>query len=75
MKNGRPCPKCSSSDVVRVPGEIGVYGHGNNIPVGIASRIPVTRYVCSECGFCEEWVEDPLGIRQIARKYEADSGE
>lgn len=31
MKNTNKCPKCGSSDIIKVPGFAGAYGNGNNI--------------------------------------------
>ena len=59
MKNRKICPKCNSTDLIRVPGKAGAYGVGNNIMVGatIFSAINVNRYVCCTCGFSEEWID------------------
>ncbi len=62
MKNNKICPKCKSNDIIRVNGGTGAYGAGNNIPTGrngITSRahISVNRYICRNCGYCEEWID------------------
>lgn len=59
MKNTNKCPKCGSIHIIKVPGHAGAYGTGNNIMVGmtIKSAVPVDRYLCTECGFSEEWVD------------------
>lgn len=71
MKNKNTCPKCGSNDILLVPGEVGVYGTGNNIMTGmtIASGVPVNRYICCDCGFTEEWInlED---VPKIKKKYD-----
>ena len=48
-----------SSDIIKVPSHAGAYGSGNNIMVGmtIKSPVPVDRYLCTKCGFSEEWVD------------------
>ncbi len=58
MKNSRQCPKCGDNNVFIVEGYHGGYGSGNNIEVGMTalSSVPVDRYVCSKCGFSEEWI-------------------
>ncbi|MDF7801952.1 hypothetical protein P4C99_20925 [Pontiellaceae bacterium B1224] len=63
------CPKCSSSDVIRIPGRKD--SHGNNILIGmtIRSSIKVTRYLCGGCGFSEEWIDDAKDIEIIKAKY------
>lgn len=70
MKNTNKCPKCGSSDIIKVPGHAGAYGSGNNIMVGITikSAVPVDRYLCADCGYSEEWV-DIHNIDKIKKKF------
>lgn len=70
MKNTNKCPKCGSSHIIKVPGHAGAYGSGNNIMVGmtIKSAVPVDRYLCTECGFSEEWV-DLDKIDKVEKKF------
>jgi predicted nucleic-acid-binding Zn-ribbon protein len=58
MKNTNTCPKCGSHDIIKIDGSVRYYGAGNNIMTGLTrlSAVPVNRYVCSECGFSEEWI-------------------
>ncbi|MCD4826070.1 MAG: hypothetical protein K8S55_15880 [Phycisphaerae bacterium] len=71
MKNTKTCPKCESTDLVRIPGSVGVYGVGNNITVGLTafSSVKVTRFLCCDCGFSEEWVEGQKYLDRIRKKY------
>ena len=60
MKNTKRCPVCGSSDVVRVPDGAHRY-LANSICITrfpVVKRIPVARYVCIECGYLENWVEN-----------------
>ncbi len=59
MKTSKICPKCGSSDIIRIDGYSGAYGSGNNIQVGfsIFSAVNVNRYICCACGFTEEWID------------------
>ena len=70
MKKTGKCPKCGSSDVLRVEGKAGAYGSGNNIMTGmtIFSAVLVHRYVCGNCGYSEEWI-DKEDIRQLKDKF------
>lgn len=70
MKNTNKCPKCGSSDIIKVPGYAGAYGSGNNIMVGmtINSAVPVDRYLCASCGYSEEWVNTD-NIDKIKKKF------
>ena len=58
LKNTGTCPKCAGDELLRIPGQAGPFGAGNNIPVGatIFSAVKVLRYVCTTCGFSEEWL-------------------
>ena len=69
MRKG--CPKCESKKIMRIPGNVGMYGSGNNIPAGmtIASCIKVTRYLCADCGFSEEWITNTEDLRKLKKKY------
>lgn len=70
MKNSRICPKCVGTDIVYIKGRCGAYGSGNNILVGmtIFSAIPVNRYVCMQCGYLEEWI-DQEDLHKLKEKY------
>ena len=60
MKNTKRCPVCGSTDVIRVPDDAHRY-LSNGIFLTRAlmvKRIPVARYVCCECGYVENWVEN-----------------
>ena len=59
MKINRICPKCNSSDLVRIDGYTGAHGTGNNVMTGntIFSTVNVNRYICCRCGFTEEWID------------------
>lgn len=70
MRTQGKCSKCDCSDVLRVPGEIGVLG-GSSIRVGstVFSAVPVTRFVCAACGYVEEWVDNAVNLSSLARQY------
>lgn len=71
MKNNGICPKCTSQDILKIPGKAGPYGSGNNIMVGstIFSAVKVNRYLCCRCGYSEEWI-DKEDIPQLKKKYQ-----
>jgi hypothetical protein len=71
MKNGKSCPKCNSKDILRIEGAVGAFGAGDNIPAGktIFSYVKVTRYLCSSCGFIEEWIDSTEGLQTLKTKY------
>lgn len=74
MKNTSLCPKCNSSDIVRINGYAGAYGAGNNVMLGatIFSAVNVNRYVCCTCGFTEEWIDknDLSKVKNSAKAIE-----
>lgn len=71
MKHSKTCPKCASTDIIRIEGHAGAYGTGNNIPAGwsIFSAVPVTRYVCCRCGFSEEWIEGEDRLARLRARF------
>ena len=47
MKNRKICPKCNSTDIIKVPGKAGAYGVGNNIQTGwiISVAVPLSSLI------------------------------
>jgi hypothetical protein len=74
MRRSGQCPKCQSKDLIRIPGQVGAYGSGNNIMVGwmTYSAVKVTRFVCVGCGFSEEWIESSEDRAKLYEKFGAD---
>lgn len=72
MKNTNNCYKCNGRKVIKVPGKRHRSPGDNAIPVGWlhAGTIPVTRYVCCQCGYSEEWIEDPKHIKKLEESYD-----
>ena len=70
MKKSGKCPKCGCEEIIFILGYNGPYGAGNNIRVGLTtmSSVLVNRYVCSECGYSEEWI-DKVDIDKLKKKY------
>lgn len=68
MKNSVTCPKCNSNNIIKIPGKVGSYGSGNNISFGFTS-VKVTRYLCCDCGYSEEWIDSKQDIEKLKRKY------
>lgn len=72
MKNEKVCPKCTSSEILRLPGIVHFRGAGNNIHRGSIFNengfgVLVTRYVCAICGFSEEWIDDKQDVEKIKK--------
>ena len=72
MKNTKTCPKCNSTDIVRMDGYCGAYGSGSNILTGKStfSAVNVNRYICCKCGFIEEWI-DQEDIQKVKNSKKA----
>jgi len=72
MKTSKTCSKCKSTDILRIPGDIRAFGTGNNILVGgilLLRFVRVTRYVCGNCGFSEEWIDAPEDIAKLREVF------
>jgi hypothetical protein len=45
------------------------YGAGNTIVIGVLSAVAVTRFVCSRCGYAEEWIESDAELEKLRKTY------
>ena len=71
MRNSHSCPKCRSTETLRILGRPGRAGI-DNIFLGatiFAGVVLVTRYVCASCGFSEEWVDERADLEKLRSKY------
>jgi len=71
MKNTGKCPKCGSDTVIRVPDDAHRY-LANSICItrlATVKRIPVVRYVCRDCGYVEDWVENRHEREEIQKAW------
>jgi hypothetical protein len=57
------------SIVMPIPGEIGAYPSGNSIQVGGGSPIPITRQLCGNCGYIEEWLDSEVNLQYIKQGF------
>ena len=70
MKNNNKCPKCGSSKIIIVPGKKVPPESGRVIMIGstgLSSAI-FDRYICSECGYSEEYF-DKDNIDKLLNKF------
>lgn len=68
MKNTKCCPKCHSGNIIRIPDNQNRHASGNNIytsTMTLVGKIPVIRYVCGDCGYVENWVENRHELEKI----------
>lgn len=69
MKNTYTCPKCASHDIIRVPGPAS-HGYTQNVvPKSFFTKANVDRYICSVCGFTEEWIAKEKDLAALKKKY------
>lgn len=69
MKHSQMCPKCDSYDILKIKGGSTWTGYQNYIIGTMTKMVLVTRYLCANCGFSEEWVEDPKGLEILKKKH------
>lgn len=72
MKNTSCCPKCHLENIVRVPDNPARYASGNNIyttHMTLFGKVPVIRYVCCNCGYVENWVENQHELNEIKKAF------
>lgn len=76
MKNHQVCPKCTSTNLIFIPGQAGTNGLGNHIQLGktILSVVKLHRWVCGDCGYSEEWL-DPQDLPKLKAKFGSISSE
>jgi len=57
--------KCNSTSIYYVPG--GLMENQNYAAVGsfLPQRFRIARYVCTECGYTEEWVDLPDDLETV----------
>lgn len=70
--NTKSCPKCGSTDIVRIPDNPNRHASGNNIYTStytLFGKIPVIRYVCCSCGYAENWVENEEELEEIRKTF------
>lgn len=72
----KQCAKCDSDNLIFVEAIRGSFGSGNVIPLSglfIFDSVKVDRYVCTSCGFCEEWITNPEDRAHLRRWYQPGS--
>lgn len=69
MKQTKTCPKCGCTELLRVEDAVG--DRSINLVLGWFSAVPVTRYVCCNCGYVESWVDQQY-LSDIRKQYEKE---
>ena len=68
MKFSACCPKCQNSEIDVIEG--GAFkGNMYNILTFGLTTVYLTRYVCTVCGFTENYVDDAKDLQKIKEKF------
>lgn len=73
MKKTGKCPKCGSTKIYKI--EHDSIQPREFVEVGILRLIQITRHICTECGYVEEWVEPPPRLKELVEKQRPDTPE
>lgn len=68
MRNYGKCLKCGANNIARVEGNVNADGTGNYISLGLIKTALITRYICLNCGFSEEYIEGH-SLDKLRSKY------
>ena len=68
MKYSYCCPKCQNSDIAIIEGGAFKGNIYNTVTFGLTT-IYLTRYVCTNCGFTENYIDDVKDLQKIKDKY------
>lgn len=75
MKNGNPCPKCGRRKILYVPGgRLENQNHAAITGLLFGTVFRIARYVCTDCGFSEEWVDLKDDMEKVRTLYAERSG-
>ncbi|MGI4791398.1 MAG: hypothetical protein ACRYFS_21430 [Janthinobacterium lividum] len=67
MKTSQLCPKCQSQEIYRIPGNLWSKADPRVQTGWLRSEaVHVTRYLCGQCGYIEEWISDQNSLQALA---------
>lgn len=70
MKKSNKCPKCDSTKIITL--DHGSIDSRSFATIGVFRIIGVKRYVCTECGYIEEWIDPPARFSELAQTTRID---
>ena len=70
MKSKNLCPKCGGSNILRI--EDGRDSTGVSLYLGFMNWTPVARYVCTDCGYVESWVNEQF-LPELTEQLEKEN--
>ena len=65
MKSSGVCPKCSATKIAVIPSELGT---SNAIKIAMFGFAKLTRYICTSCGYMEQYVADDKALQKLRRR-------
>jgi predicted nucleic-acid-binding Zn-ribbon protein len=65
MKSDGVCPKCSSKQIIKIPSELGTF---NVIKIDMFKFANLTRYICTSCGYMEQYISDDSSLSKLRQK-------
>jgi ribosomal protein S27AE len=70
-KQKNKCAKCSSPELLSIPT---MPGEEPRIAVGERGMqmVAVSKFVCGNCGYIEEWVQDARDLEKLRKEYGSD---
>lgn len=66
MKNTKSCPKCEQQNIMKIPSNN--TGEQDSIMLGILQHIYINHYVCADCGYTEQWIDNQKALDQLKQK-------
>ena len=68
MKYNNCCPKCQNTQIAIVEGGMFKGNMYNTLSFALTT-IYLTRYVCTTCGFTENYIDDPKDLQKIKEMF------
>ncbi|MBK8516829.1 MAG: hypothetical protein IPL55_11300 [Saprospiraceae bacterium] len=68
MKYNKCCPKCQSTEIAIIEGGTFKGNVYNTISTGL-NTIFLTRYLCTQCGFTENYLDDVNDLKKLKDKF------
>lgn len=76
MKNSSTCPKCQSTDVIRIEGSKVNQNHKLSLDKWGVKNVVIDRYLCVQCGYTEEWIQlDEKFDRWVEKQWSKNRGD
>ena len=71
MMTTNACPKCNSANILHIPVKKGKMGKWNNSVIWLSAvkYVEITRLVCENCGYSEEWITNKENLKKLRDKY------